>query len=833
MMYKRILLVITFLISFMVHGIYAQQLQKTVPDISALKREVDPFIQLSLEQVKALVPTASGIYFIGCPNCNGGAQEMNVLSWKPEFGNKLKCNYCNMVFPNEQYPENHEKVIIAPSGAKQVYRYHQNAQGNQYFYEANSWFERWKWIQQNGERLAKIYSLTKDNAYGDRAAVIAGRFAQLFPDYAVRYDYPSAAKKFFPADQKWPYEGLVPYRGAKWNWWAYGDIPIQMANVYEFLKNGYDWKRMDTFIGTETDKRIVKDLLILGYEFTAANPELYTNMSPGMYRDMVRLGRIINKPEMVHDGVNRFSEFLKLGFFADGWWKEGTASYHDQTIGGLKSVASAAHGYSDPPEYVTNRFDNLDLTNKMPFYTKALQVSQEAILPNGRKIPINDTWATRNVNAKNTDNSVSHLWSSLGNAALGNGKGTEQIVVNLNWSGNYGHSHYDNASLILFAKGEELLSDIGYTHSKYRGWTLHTASHNTVVIDQKAQDAGSIKNPVTGHLKFYDDKNENVKVIDVDASPAYAVAGTYRRRLIMVHAAEGRDYVIDRFDVEGGNTHDWFLHGMCEQEGKMETSISIETKVKTLVPDWGGINIPKNQYDSDIEGKRIHAYSYLKNIKSGKTSKPWTATWRYEKSGLRTHNFLPAGSEIFTFSSPSVRLAGENDNKLDDFMRLGLMQRHTGGKSSFVTVHEPFNEKPWIESVKSDGDSYRVKYALNGLMFEDRISIKGNQVEVVSGSGWTYQSGNELSGNLLGIINEGNKWTLELDRLVPMVNYIRIDLPNGSTRYYQVAKSLGKTLELVDDPGFIIEKDGKLKFLTFPHDEYTGQLKFTVFIQKP
>jgi hypothetical protein len=66
-----------------------------------------------------------------------------------------------------------------------------------------------------------------------------------------------------------------------------------------------------------------------------------------------------------------------------------------------------------------------------------------------------------------------------------------------------------------------------------------------------------------------------------------------------------------------------------------------------------------------------------------------------------------------------------------------------------------------------------------------------------------------------------------------MVNYIRIDLPNGSTRYYQVAKSLGKTLELVDDPGFIIEKDGKLKFLTFPHDEYTGQLKFTVFIQKP
>ena len=746
------------MILFIIQGIQAHQMQKIGPDIPTLKREVETLIQMSLEEVKALVPTASGIYFIGCPNCNGGAQEMNVLSWKPELGDKVKCNYCSMIFPNEQYPENHEKVIIAPSGVKQVYRYHQNAQGNQYFFEAHRWFDQWKWIQQNGERLAKIWSLTKDNAYADRAAVIAGRFAQLFPDYAIRYDYPSAAKKFFPADQKWPYEGLVPYRGAKWNWWAYGDIPIQMANVYELLKDEYDWKRMDAFIGTETDKRIVKDLLVLGYEFTAANPELYTNMSPGMYRDMVRLGRILNKPEMVHDGVNRFTEFLKLGFFADGWWKEGTASYHDQTIGGLKSVASAAHGYSDPAEYVANRFDNLDLTNKMPFYSKALQVSQEAILPNGRKIPINDTWSNRTINAKNTDNAVSHLWSSLGNAALGNGKGAEQIVLNLNWSGNYGHSHYDNASLILFAKGQELLSDIGYTHSKYRGWTLHTASHNTVVIDQKAQDAGSIKNPVTGNLKFYDDKNEYVKVIDVDASPAYAVTGTYRRRLIMVHVAEGRDYVIDRFDVEGGNTHDWFLHGMCEEEGKMETSISIETKIKTLVPDWGGINIPKNQYDSDIEGKRIHAYSYLKNIKNGKTSKPWTATWRYKKSGLRTHNFPPEGSEIFTFSSPSVRLAGENDNKLDDFMRLGFMQRHTGGKSSFVSVHEPFNDKPWLESVELDGDTYRVKYALNGVKLEDRIAIKGNDIEVVSGSGWTYQSGTELTGNILGIINQGNKW---------------------------------------------------------------------------
>jgi len=828
-MFKSISILVVFMSCITTYGAQAQQMQKTGPDIQNLKREVEPLIKMSLEEVKALVPTASGIYYIGCPNCNGGAQEMNVLGWKPELGNKVQCNFCNMIFPNDQYPENHEKVIIAPSGVKQVYRYHQNDQGNQYFFEAYSWFERWKWIQLKGDRLATIWSLTKDNAYGDRAAVIAGRFAQLFPDYAIRYDYPSATKKFFSADQKWPYEGLVPYRGAKWNWWAYGDIPVQMANVYENLKDGYDWKRMDDVIGIDTDRRIVKDLLVLGYEFTAANPEIYTNMSPGMYRDMIRVGRILNRPDMVHDGVERFRGFLKLGFYSDGWWKEGTASYHDQTIGGLRNVALAASGYTDPLDWKGERFKNLDLTQSMPFYNSALAVTKNAILPNGRKIPLNDTWANKGSRQNPTGTTVSRLWAAFGNAAIGSGSGDNQFLLNLNWSGNFGHHHLDNASIILYGAGEELLSDIGYTHSKYRGWTLHTASHNTVVIDQKPQDVGTKEKPATGNLIFYDDTDEHVKVIDVDASAAYQNFNQYRRKLIYIHVAEGKDYVIDRFDVEGGTTHDWFLHGMAEEEGLLETSIDLNKPVSTLVPAWGGTARPKNQYEADNEGKKIHAYGYLRDIRSGFSDQSWMATWKYKSSGLRIHNLINTSNEVFRFKSPSVRPANEDDNKLDNYMRLGYMQRHSGGKSSFIAVHEPFKSEPWIESVKADGDSYLVKYKLNGLLIEDRITVNGNRTEVVSGAGWNYRSGSEISGNILGFTNNDGKWRLELDRNIPSVGYIRIDLPNSGTRVYQVANVSGKLIELKEDPGFIFENDDKIRFLTFPHDEYKGQLKFTVF----
>lgn len=807
-----------------------QGFQSDVPDIEALKQSVEPLMQMSVMDVKSQVPSESGIYFIGCPNCNGGAQEMGVLNWQPELGAKVKCKFCNMVFPNEQFPDNHERVIISPGGTKQVYKYYENENGTQYYFEAHSWFDRWKWIQQMGGQLAQLWSLTHEQAYGDRAAVILGRFAQVFPEYAIRYDYPNAPVKFFPANQKWPYEGLVPYRGAKWNWWAYGDIPIQMATIYESLQNGYDWKRMDRIIGNDTDKRIEKDLLLSGYEFTAANPEIYTNMSPGMYRDMIRLGRILKNPDIVHDGVKRFREFLKIGFFADGWWKEGTVSYHDQTIGSLKGVALAARGYTDPSDWKGQRFEDLDLISEMDIYSKAVSVSEEAVLPNDRKIPINDTWAGKNASQKITNITASRLWPSLGNAALTNGEVVKPLMLNVNWSGNYGHAHYDNASILLFAEGEELLSDIGYTHTKYRGWTIHTASHNTVVIDQKAQDAGTITNPATGRLRFYDDSDAHVKAIDVDASPAYAIAKTYRRRLVMVHAAPGKDYIIDRFDVEGGETHDWFLHGMCEEEGSLEINIPLELKIQTLVPEWGGNNMPKNQYDTDMEGRRFHAYSYLKDIKSGLTSKPWTATWRYENSGLRTYNIPPPGTQVFSFISPSVRLAAEDDNKLDNFMRKGVMQRHSGGPSTFVALHEPFAKDPWIESVRVEGESYLIKYQLDGRMIEDRITLRGNEIQVVSGAGWEYRSGRERSGKVLSLDNSNGLWKLQIDHEVNNIRYVRLDLPGADTRYYAIKSVFGKWLQLEGDPGFTIDNEGsRLRYYTFPHNTYSGSIRYTVF----
>lgn len=800
-----------------------------IADIERIKQEVEPFIQLSLEEVIAEVPTASGIFFIGCPHCHGGAEEAGVLAWKPGMGDKVRCNYCDMVFPNEQFPNNREKVIIAPSGAKQIYRYHEDAEGTQYFFEAHAWYERWGWIQSQAVQLAKAWFATHDNEYGDRAAAIAGRFAQLYPDYAIRYDYPHRPVQFFPADQKWPFEGMNPYRGAKWSWWGYYDIPTQLNEVYDMLSAGYDWKRMDGLIGPRTDKRIESDLLRLGYEVTTANPEVYSNISPFTYSSMIRVGRVLGDPSMVHEAVKRFREFFSKGFFADGWWKEGSTSYHNQTIGGLKQVVEALTGYTDPPDWKGERFEDLDVAKEIPLYQKALDIREHAILPNGRKIPINDTWwFDRSAESKRT---VSRLWPSLGNAALGTGEGEDQVMLNVNWSGNYGHSHYDNASILLYAMGEELLPDIGYTHTKYRGWTIYTASHNTVVIDQKGQDAGSLEKPATGRLMFYDDADEHVKVLDVDASPAYAIAGTYRRRLVMVHVAPGYDYVVDQFDVEGGKEHDWFLHGMCEEEGTLETSIPLDRPMGTLVPEWGGNNLPKTQYDTDMDGKRFHAYTYLRDIQSGSASAPWTATWRYAKSGLRTHVVSPQEAQVFRFKSPSVRMADEDDSKIADFYRNGLMQRNSGGISRFLVVHEPFSEEPWIESVQKRGEVVHIRYRLEGKLIEDEVVLDDDgKISVSSSAGWEYRSGTPHIGTIEGFEAKNGKWTLVLDKEIPQVPYIRLDLADGGTSYYPVSAINGRRVELQSDPGFTMDAEGKMSFYTFPGQVHEGPTRYTVFV---
>ena len=59
--------------------------------------------------------------------------------------------------------------------------------------------------------------------------------------------------------------------------------------------------------------------------------------------------------------------------------------------------------------------------------------------------------------------SRSHLLWACGHGILGGGNGENQIQARLQFMGQGGHYHMDRLGLILFAKGREMFSDIGYT----------------------------------------------------------------------------------------------------------------------------------------------------------------------------------------------------------------------------------------------------------------------------------------------------------------------------------------------------------------------------------
>lgn len=789
--------------------------------------------KMSIDEAAALVPAASGFRYIGCPKCDGGSQEHGVLEWRPGMNDTVRCRFCKMTFPNAQYPNSKEIKITAPDGSMQVYRYYEGPTGRQYFYEAHAWFERMMWLRSTAVRLAQNYRDTGDLNSADRAAAILARFAQVVPGYAIRFDFPFRPKQFFPANQRFPYDGIAPYRAAKFDSWAYMDIPDDLSGAWRILKDGnYDYSRLGGRFGQDPDAMIQKDLLRLLVENTAAIQETYHNMSPTMYRSMFRVGCDLGEAKYVHDAVDRFRGLLQNKFFSDGWWCEGATSYHRQTIEGLAKVADAVRGYTDPPDRTADRFENLDLLRDAPLYGRARRVWQEAVLPNGRMIPINDTWASTQLQATTT--SLSRLWPGLGQALLGAGSGDNQICLGLNWSGNYGHSHMDNGSIFLHAFGREMLPDIGYSHTRWHNWTINSAGHNMVVVDERSQPAdGPNKESTQGNPRWYDAGNSHVRMIDLDASPSYPGTKKYRRRLALVHAAEGFDYVIDRFDLDGGKTHDLFLHGSADEAGKLETSTPIETVVASLVPQWGGRGNYIGEGDMDLVGTKFHAYDFLKDVHSAPAAGIWNATWRYQGSSLRVHMIAPKGSTLYRYLSPMIRPAGNIDANLPKYMTPGIMARHGGPKSEFVSIYEPFRDKPWIENVKGGSGKLTVAYTLPGRKrVTDTIKIGDDSLDIKSSAGWQYKMGKPVGGKVLGIESKAGSSVLKLDKPAPAAGAVRVNFGPKRSFVFPIAKVEGNAIQLAVDPGIAMDSPEAAHFITFPHDKLNGKITWTVYRQR-
>jgi hypothetical protein len=161
----------------------------------------------------------------------------------------------------------------------------------------------------------------------------------------------------------------------------------------------------------------------------------------------------------------------------------------------------------------------------------------------------------------------SDLLGGYGLAILRSGEGEYRRAAWIYYGRNRGHGHLDTANVGCYAYGLDLLPDLGYPEyasawPKRYGWTHHTISHNTVMVDRMPQNYS-----YSGKVCLFGNSPE-VQMVVVAGGEVYPRCRTYRRTVVMVDISPAAFYIVDLFRVEGGLEHHFSFHG---PEGAVST----------------------------------------------------------------------------------------------------------------------------------------------------------------------------------------------------------------------------------------------------------------------
>lgn len=210
---------------------------------------------------------------------------------------------------------------------------------------------------------------------------------------------------------------------------------------------------------------------------------------------------------------------------------------------------------------------------------------------------------------------------------LRTGRGTAERAVWLDYDVGGNHGRPDAMTIGLFAKGVEFLPGFAYPPVHFGGWFSfralwykRTASHNTVVVDEKDQvtvlngpeteplaiQLNPCKGLVRGRTTAWAD-GARVKLIATSGPELVKTTPLqrYERALLLVDVSAEDSYVLDIFRVAGGRDHAKFLH----PNFGTPTVTGLEL---APLPDFGG---PETQ---------------MRHFRGGTPAAGWQVDWKIE-----------------------------------------------------------------------------------------------------------------------------------------------------------------------------------------------------------
>jgi len=588
--------------------------------------------------------------------------------------------------------------------------------------------------------FALLHWLAGEREAARKSAVLLGRFSQAIPKWPVWNMYYEDWSVRKPMDPRDPKTFESQYSAGLWGWWIYFDMiaAAPLMHAYDLVHPTGIMQEMG-IIGP-LDEMFA---LHLQCQRTYSDMPEFSNMDAAQIRGFFTYGKLLNQPELCHEAVWWIGAIFKSNFYADGWWHEGSPSYHKDLIYGLQEVARVAmDGYSDPPGFISERdgtrYDDLQVERQL-----ARQFDRAAAAVNGVALPdrtlqvIGDTaypqiahWIAQPTEVE------PNLAGSMGHATLGSGSDDNMALTAMQFGGAHGHEHFDQLAMIYYAKDRELISETQYRpidgSDSTRDWHTITAGHATVVVNEQSQkrwgDNGTYireRQPADdiegipdwrwrwrghgnssndGKLRLFNTDFESVQVTEADAERSYDALfpmQVYRRSIALVRIGESDSYLVDIFRVKGGERHDYMLHGCLAYEHAAELSLSL---------------------DESMDGA---LYKYITNLHTAVTDDKWSATFRLADGSANMKSFILGARDtrIIMGDAPAMRRIGSAPF---------ITVRRDGGESIFIAVHHAFTgEPPVIDAELVSATMSRVELR---VVMDDAIDTI-----VSTGDGFTHE----------------------------------------------------------------------------------------------
>ncbi|MGD7706550.1 heparinase II/III domain-containing protein [Microlunatus sp. Y2014] len=835
-----------------------------------------------------LVPDRVGFTFCGVPE-NPLLRPYQAFSWSPDRPDVVTAISTGTSYPNESYPEDRELTAVNRLGETLTYPYHEGEDGKRYFFSAHLWY------QQRTHVYTNLVPLAERDPLG--AARVLHRFAQVYPGWVATQDYTWFNRPISSAATPRNF-----YWGGMWYRWSIADLgQLQsFATAIDLVTRTDAFDVLSAETGDDVEAQVVHGMIEPSIEWFRSCTRRYTNNDYPSYLGLAKLGRSLGDSSHVHETVEWAREYLYRGFLFDGFWRETTLSYHLQSVGGLLQLAQALEGWSDQQQYESPRtgesFTDMDLLDDMAVLGASTRILDVLSYPDGKLFPLSDTWA--NATAENPDHTAgSVLFGAAGVARLSGGSSdaaetASRSQVYLAFTPKYGHVHFDPLTLALFAEGQELLPDLGYTHTIYRRWSSSTLGHNTVTVD--GADMEMPASTDGGSVDTFDTLDPGVQCIRASFTEAYAATDTYQRETWSIQhpgAERTSGYVLDLFRVDGGSRHEYSLNGDANRDAEMVSNTEMSDYGPYLLPDGVTVTEPTGETDTGSAEGHYYGYIYVRDVQQAVLPDGQfdvtLSTRDAGAGGARARILGVAGSdaELFLGRSPSLRAtrlngtAGDTNDEVVKWTMPKLVLRRSGHdlRSDFVTVIDPYaaSSGPRVTAVQKlshDGEEgdLAVKVTFVDGTVDIVISLTSDDRTVTAGAvtltgklGWArIRDGATTALHLVGgtrVATDHQELTgpgcvtgtvtrtlrklagdpadgLVVSETVPTWaagQTVIVTHPDGKTHGYPIRAAVPGTGETVieleaADPGFSIAPDGSSELAFTPFTRWDGPTTFRV-----